>query len=149
MPEPEELKRRSDWFERYVSRLDQTEGRAPVLDGRFACPCCGRPSLSAPAEYDICPICFWEDDGQDDPNAAEVWGGPNRDYSLAEARENFRKHGTMYRPSDRKRFEQQTTPDRTAFKRRLDAIYSRLATTEGEATRKGLWREEDRVRSNR
>ena len=149
MPGLEELKRRSDWFERYVSRIDQTGSRAPALDGRFACPCCGRPSLFVPAEYDICPICFWEDDGQDDPNAAEVWGGPNRDYSLAEARENFREHGTMYRPADRKRFEQQTAPDRKSFKRRLDAVYSRLALTEDESTRAELWREEERVRRAR
>jgi hypothetical protein len=23
--------------------------------------------------WDICPVCFWEDDGQDDPHADEVW----------------------------------------------------------------------------
>ena len=149
MPSPDELERRTEWFERYVGRLDRAGRREPILDGRFACPCCGRPSLAVPAEYDICPICFWEDDGQDDPHAAEVWGGPNRDYSLAEARENFRGHGTMYRPSDRKRFEQQTTLERTAFKRRLDAIYSRLATTEDEAIRQQLWLEEERVRRSR
>ncbi|WP_261769601.1 CPCC family cysteine-rich protein [Paenibacillus polysaccharolyticus] len=42
--------------------------------------------------WEICCLCNWEDDGQDDPHADEVWGGPNQDYSLAEARENFKKH---------------------------------------------------------
>ena len=146
MPNPEELERRNDWFERYVDRIAEAGERDPVLDGRFACPCCGRPPIEAPAEYDICPLCFWEDDGQDDPRAAEVWGGPNHRYSLAEARENFREYGTMYRPSDRARFEKQTTPDRISFKRRLDAVYSRLAVTEDRDARAQLWQEEDQIR---
>lgn len=32
-------------------------------------------------------------------------GGPNRDYSLTEARNNFLEHGAMYRPGDRHHFE--------------------------------------------
>jgi hypothetical protein len=31
------------------------------------------------AAMDTCPVCFWEDDGQDDPHADELWGGPTRD----------------------------------------------------------------------
>ena len=50
--------------------------------------------------YEICGLCDWEDDGQDDDDADQVIGGPNSDYSLTEARENFEKHLTMYRPSD-------------------------------------------------
>jgi hypothetical protein len=26
------------------------------------CPCCGYLTLSKPGTYEICPICFWEDD---------------------------------------------------------------------------------------
>jgi hypothetical protein len=43
--------------------------------------------------YDICPVCFWEDDGQDDPHADEVWGGPNGNLSLTAARRNYREIG--------------------------------------------------------
>lgn len=46
--------------------------------------------------YEICQVCFWEDDGQDEANATEpssAHGGPNRDLSLAQARENFRTMG--------------------------------------------------------
>ena len=64
------------------------------------CPCCGYYTLSEARAYEICTLCWWEDDGQDDPRADEVWGGPNHDYSLTQCRENFAKHLTMYRPED-------------------------------------------------
>ncbi len=70
-------------------------------DARFAvCPCCGYPSLDRRGAFDICSICWWEDDGQDDPDADRVAGGPNADYSLTEARANFTAHQTQYRPAD-------------------------------------------------
>jgi hypothetical protein len=34
-------------------------------------------------------VCFWEDDGQDEHDADDVRGGPNRDLSLTKARLNF------------------------------------------------------------
>lgn len=43
--------------------------------------------------FEICPVCFWEDDGQDDHDADHVRGGPNRGLSLTEARRNFRVMG--------------------------------------------------------
>lgn len=60
---------------------------------RVSCPCCGYFTLAERGAYDICQVCFWEDDGQDDAQADEVWGGPNGSLSLAKARENFRKLG--------------------------------------------------------
>lgn len=78
--------------------------------GIFAtCPACGYPAYRLRSHYEICSICGWEDDGQDDaefspyPNHSEpdaVAGGPNWDYSLTEARLNFAKNGHMYRVSD-------------------------------------------------
>lgn len=33
------------------------------MSGPFPCPCCGYLTLQeGPGSYDICPICFWEDD---------------------------------------------------------------------------------------
>ena len=63
------------------------------MDGPFACPCCGFLTLSERARYDICPVCFWEDDGQDDADADDVWGGPNGRLSLTQARANYRSLG--------------------------------------------------------
>ena len=57
------------------------------------CPCCGYKTLSERAAYDICKVCFWEDDGQDDSNASEIWGGPNGDLGLAQARVNYKLFG--------------------------------------------------------
>ncbi|MCR1786472.1 hypothetical protein KVF89_28315 [Nocardioides carbamazepini] len=31
---------------------------------RFPCPCCGHLTLDeGPGDYELCPVCFWEDDG--------------------------------------------------------------------------------------
>jgi hypothetical protein len=43
--------------------------------------------------YQICKVCSWEDDGQDDHDADEVRGGPNGLLSLTEARANFEDFG--------------------------------------------------------
>lgn len=64
---------------------------------REKCPCCGCPTLEARGDYEICLLCDWEDDNQNDLQAKEVWGGPNGDYSLEEARTNFEKNLIMYR----------------------------------------------------
>ena len=60
---------------------------------RACCPCCGYRTLDAGADYEICPVCFWEDDGQRDADADEVRGGPNNGVSLTQARQNFREFG--------------------------------------------------------
>ena len=52
----------------------------------FTCPSCGFPTLSSRNSYEICDICNWEDDGQDDQNADKVLGGPNSELSLTMSR---------------------------------------------------------------
>lgn len=64
----------------------------------YACPCCGYPTLRALGEFDICSLCCWEDDGQDDADADLVRGGPNQSFSLVEARENFERYLVKYPP---------------------------------------------------
>ena len=83
---------RLDWV------VSDNEARRPEL--RCTCPCCGYPTLSERYGYEICGLCDWEDDGQDDPYADEAWGGPNGRYSLTEARENFARHLSMYDPEE-------------------------------------------------
>ena len=53
------------------------------------CPCCLFKTLHGRGQDEICPVCFWQDDGQDEVEADEVWGGPNKNLSLTQARENF------------------------------------------------------------
>jgi Cysteine-rich CPCC len=61
------------------------EGRAKV-----PCPCCGNLTLTHGGGFEMCPVCHWEDDGQDDADADVVRGGPNGTRSLTEAREIYR-----------------------------------------------------------
>jgi len=50
---------------------DSIQARTPLSDGELlphgmhACPCCGHATLSSRGAYQICPVCFWEDDGSD------------------------------------------------------------------------------------
>jgi hypothetical protein len=63
-----------------------------VIDLKYTCPCCGYMTLSdPPGHFDICPICYWEDDNiqRDDP---DYWGGAN-DLSLRDAQKNFAAFG--------------------------------------------------------
>ena len=63
----------------------------------YRCPCCGRKTLRGRGGFEICPVCFWEDDGQDDHDADEVRGGPNRELSLSQARRNYCEFGASDR----------------------------------------------------
>jgi hypothetical protein len=53
------------------------------------CPCCGYRTLESRKDYEICGVCWWEDDGQDNHEADIVMGGPNGGISLTQARINF------------------------------------------------------------
>jgi hypothetical protein len=82
------------WFEWYMNQIDSNSVQsAEGQIGPFRCPCCGWMTLPARGDYDICPVCFWEDDGQDDHDAATVRGGPNGAISLKDARANYRRFG--------------------------------------------------------
>ena len=102
--------------------------------GRVTCPCCGYPTIDARHTYEICSLCAWEDDGQDDEarlgNAASappdaVTNGPNHDYSLTEARRNFAENFTSYRPNDRD-FEVERAS--TGIKRDIVKAYERAVS---------------------
>lgn len=42
-----------------------------------SCLCRGHLTLSERGGFEFCPVCFWEDDGQDDIDAHVDRGGPN------------------------------------------------------------------------
>ena len=56
------------------------------------CACCGCYTLEEPeGGYEICPVCFWEDDAVQN-NAPEFSGGANK-VCLREAQENYENFG--------------------------------------------------------
>jgi hypothetical protein len=63
----------------------------------YRCPCCKFKTLYGRAQDEICPVCFWEDDGQDEHDADLVRGGPNRTLSLRQAQKNFAKYNAIDR----------------------------------------------------
>lgn len=69
----------------------------PARDEMYRCPCCDALTLDERGGYDLCPVCFWEDDGQGDHDADEVRGGPNGWLSLTEARRNYAEIGACHR----------------------------------------------------
>ncbi|MBX3291629.1 MAG: hypothetical protein KF881_01920 [Acidobacteria bacterium] len=91
---PEELESRKRWFDGYVDSLRTHSTVRPVIaDVKYSCPCCRNKTLNERGGFEICQVCFWEDDGQDDADADVVRGGPNREISLTEARANYKKIG--------------------------------------------------------
>ena len=63
--------------------------RLPQSGVKYACPCCRYKTLDERGGFEMCPVCWWEDDGQDDHDADRVRGGPNGTLSLNQARQNF------------------------------------------------------------
>src|SRR5712691_9514147 len=93
-PSPEVIEARRHWFEEYCRKLDKSSvRRGPEPGRRFACPCCRCLTLEQRGAFEICPICFWEADGQDDHDAADILGGPNGPLSLEQARRNYAAFG--------------------------------------------------------
>ena len=66
---------------------------------KYTCPCCGFKTLQTkpPGTFEICKICFWEDDSTQYRNP-DFTGGSN-EISLKEAQKNFLAFG-----ASRKRF---------------------------------------------
>ena len=83
-PSPGELARREAWFDEYAARVNARPRDLPLR-----CPCCGCKTLSERTAFEICEVCFWEDDG----DADECRGGPNGSLSLREARANYLRFG--------------------------------------------------------
>jgi len=62
-----------------------------VEGGRYQCPCCDYYTLHGRGSYEVCPVCYWEDDGQD-MDRLDVVSGPNH-ITLRHGRENFVRLG--------------------------------------------------------
>jgi hypothetical protein len=67
-----------------------------TTDIRYRCPCCGFKTLDTPATLALCPVCWWEDDGQEDDDASEIRNTVNGELSLREAREHYSHCGAAH-----------------------------------------------------
>lgn len=73
-------------FADFCHRKDPVYERG--VNGRFQCPCCRNFTLDEVAMYEICPVCFWEDDGTTGEHGFSPNGLP-----LEEARLNYLRFG--------------------------------------------------------
>jgi len=94
-----ELRNRSNnYLLKHLSRMgfsvEQIVGKSPIA---VSCPCCGADSLDKRHDWGICKVCWWEDDGTDNPEASLYYSGPNKGLTLTEARINFLVTG-IYNP---------------------------------------------------
>jgi hypothetical protein len=53
---------------------------------KFTCPCCGHRTLEERYAWDICPVCFWEDDILEHEDGTS---GANGGMLLSQAQTNF------------------------------------------------------------
>jgi hypothetical protein len=81
-----------------VRAMFQSVSKPHEPHATYRCPCCRFKTLHGRGGFELCPICFWEDDGQDDQGADEIRGDPNGSLSLPEARINY----SRYKASDSK-----------------------------------------------
>ncbi|MDW8801353.1 CPCC family cysteine-rich protein [Clostridium sp. A1-XYC3] len=79
---------------------------------RYTCPCCGYKTLSEepPGTYDICTICFWEDDKLQFENPDYDKGANG--VSLRQAQKNFIEFGA----SDKKVLKYVRKPNKNSVK---------------------------------
>lgn len=79
------------YLERRLGQLGTHETILGEPEQLVRCPCCDYHTLSERGGYDICRVCFWEDDGTSEANA---YSGPNH-MTLGEARASFSKLGAV------------------------------------------------------
>ncbi|MGC2399690.1 MAG: CPCC family cysteine-rich protein [Acidobacteriaceae bacterium] len=63
---------------------------------RARCLCCGYKTLFMPEAQELCQVCWWQDDGQDDRDADVVRRTVNGNLSLSDGRRNY----TRFRAAD-------------------------------------------------
>ncbi len=91
---------RNEYIERVFNQLTNREVLVKEEIEKFeSCPCCGYKTLEERNAWNICKVCYWEDDGIED---LDVRSGPNR-MTLRKAKENYKEFGAC-----EKRFIQHT-----------------------------------------
>ncbi len=110
------LLRRRDALGRYLAyAVVRYAIREMKVTDTVACSCCGYLTISNEA-FDVCVLCWWCDDGQDDHNADVVRHGPNGRRSLTAARASFRQRLSSLPPGkDPDPDEHQLDPQKRAI----------------------------------
>jgi len=93
---------------------------------RVVCPCCRHRTLRERGAFEICPVCSWEDDGQDESDAGVVRGGPNGGLSLTQAQANFRTFGASDHARAQRLERWRDTWRELGARRADDALFHRL-----------------------
>lgn len=62
-----------------------------MIEGSYQCPCCDFFTLHGRGSFECCPICYWEDDGQDLDQPDRVSDANH--ITLRQARRNFERLG--------------------------------------------------------
>jgi predicted N-formylglutamate amidohydrolase len=88
-----------EWAERLTETFGEIESelraQRMLQFKAFRCPCCKFKTLYGRAQDEICRVCYWHDDGQDEADAERVLGGPNGRLSLRQAQINFKRIGAI------------------------------------------------------
>ena len=124
MTDPKDI---TSMFRKSIAALDARDhANAPRWQGWFLCPCCKYPTLTVREAYEVCPLCRWEDDGQDDPDADEFQEGSPNGRSLTQARANFTAHLDQFDAENRPK----TLADPNPTRQHLLAYVSRVQAGE-------------------
>ena len=87
---------KNSYLEKEILRIKNkkviVKGEIEILE---KCPCCGYRTLDKKCDWDICNVCFWEDDCTTDLDKVS---GPNH-ITLREGKENFLKIGACDKKS--------------------------------------------------
>ncbi|SFB86358.1 Cysteine-rich CPCC [Flexibacter flexilis DSM 6793] len=82
--------------------------------GKYKCLCCGFYTLNNKANntFQICPVCYWEDDGVQ--YIEPYYEGGANSISLFQARKNFNSYGAIeerFKKYVRPPLEEEQSPD--------------------------------------
>ncbi|CAA9485772.1 MAG: hypothetical protein AVDCRST_MAG53-988 [uncultured Solirubrobacteraceae bacterium] len=75
---------------------------------RYVCPCCHYRTLLNADDYDICPVCRWEDDPDSRRHGPDAHSGPNH-MSLNEARATYARLGVV--KADQRPYAREPRPE--------------------------------------
>lgn len=132
------FERRRRFFDNLHSVSESSETDSSLAN-RVSCPCCGYPTLGGRGSYQICELCWWEDDGQDDVDENVTRGGPNKDFSLAEARANFAAYLVKYPPTQDTRIGGPNSEAVRDVKKELISVFDAMVSSASAESLNDLW----------